>query len=119
MSAPGSRREELTDDERHSGAETVELTSVPLRLGRELGDRALAEGSESETPKRLGSREIGEHAPQRMVATDLVPKRHDQHASREVQTAPGKGNEVERRGVCPLEVVDHGHHGRVGVSPGR
>ena len=115
----GLSREELVDDERHAHAETVKLPSIPVRLRRELSDRALAERSESESPKSLRRREVAEHATQRMVASDLVPVRHDQHATGEVETATHERDEVQRRRVSPLQVVDDRDHRRGGVGPRR
>ena len=113
----GLGSEELVDDERHSRTETVELAGVPPRLRSEVTDCTLTERSESEPPQRGSSREIAEHAAQRMVASDLVPVRHDQQAPREIQPATCERDEVERRRVCPLEIVDDGDDGRVGVGP--
>jgi hypothetical protein len=102
----------LDDEERVAGGLAVELVGVDtIRLG-ELGDRPRGEPGGLQPPDPPAPRQLSEQDPQGMRAVELVVAIADDHQRRHrLHPAGEQPQDVERRLVRPVHVLEH-EHGR-------
>jgi len=100
------RRQRLGHEERVAAGDPVQLGRVRSLLPRQLTDRGEREQRGLDPPHHV-ARERREHAPDvGPLAQRVLPARHDQAAARARQPPPEQREQVERRLVDPVEVLD-------------
>ncbi len=102
----------------HRAVERIEHVVVGRGAGDGLdlvGQLAPVERGQVDAHRGAGAEQLGQHGPQRMAAVQLVAAHGGQQHDRPVEVALEEDQQVERRAIGPVQVLDdEEHRGRRG-----
>jgi hypothetical protein len=103
----GARLERLSHEERVAGGPAVQVAGIDIAPSGELGHGRFRQRFETNVLDRRTRRYLAENAPQRMRPVELVVAiRHHGESTECVDSPPEEAQDVERRLICPVGVLD-------------